>query len=239
MSREARLPAHPRMDSRIKTKIQSIDLLRRLYDLLAEWLGAVRDHRQWVNSIRAKQLEDTVEVLAQALFYLGMLALIWVGYTLWYGADKALIGTTVDVPQDILEARSALGYVLVGAFAVPAVVFGVGFVMVWLYRLGRDVATHSLPRFAHCLYLPLVLLATAAALSVGQPALSGLAARVWLQGETILASAGKHQVAYPPSHVAPDSKTLPSLPASLEALRRAQPLGVVHEPPEPLSLERP
>lgn len=174
-----------------------MNFVQKCLAALAALQGAVRDHRQWINSPRARALEEGFELLAQVLTYLGLLLWIWVIYLVWFDASKLLAGAVAEAPGDALDARSMLFIVLAGAFVVPAVLFAAVFVVVWAYRLGEALANRWLPRFARCLYFPVVVLVTAQLAGDVQPVLSAHVARAWLQGEKVLASTTRHRVAYP------------------------------------------
>ena len=200
--------------------------IQKIFATLGELQGAMRDHRQWIQSPRAQALEESTEVLVRVLTAAAALAWLWVAYIVWSGAEKALQGRVIEVPADALEARSALFYAFMGAFAIPAAVFAAGFVVVWTYRIGRAVSYRYLPRFVHGLYFPVVLIAAAVVAAEIQPAISATAAQVWLQGETVLASATRHRVGYsaaPERAPEPVKITLEDLIRAKQKLKEAQP----------------
>jgi hypothetical protein len=161
----------------------------------AEILGAIEDHRNWIDSDRARTLGKATEVAGRLLAYGAYLALAYWGYTSWLGIRGALAMGTGLPAAGIGDSRLALFYILAAGLLAPLLLIGIYIGGGWIYNTMVAKAHRALPRFAGPMIHPSLLLVAAAILGFCQTTvLSQIATGCRFAKATVVAASG-HKVA--------------------------------------------
>jgi hypothetical protein len=222
----------------------AVRVVRWSHQQLKELLLAVQEHHRWINSPRARVLEEWT-VRASVLFhYAAYLLFALLAYQLWVGFTYQLplnSPTGLLIAQDSLDLRSSLFYVFAGAFLIPAGLFVLWFVVKWAYKLLEAAAYRRLPRFMRLPFYPLVLCGVAlAGLGYHKPAAT-LMARVYVEARVVVmiakqSGAGQRELVQAGS-LQPATTVNTQSEKLVEELRKHYEDRSSQPPPEPLELE--
>lgn len=180
--------------------------LRQWFDGAAEWLvrfiaeirGAAADHRQWIQSSRARSLEMAFEGGGWVLTLLAYLSLAYLAYSGWLNIDSGLAGRAYVV-NGIRESQTALFAIFATSLLLPIALIGTWIAVGMIYNVTAALGRRLLARVAWPLIRPAILLALAAVLSLYQPFVEATLARGYLHVQAALdAATGREpQVAMP------------------------------------------
>lgn len=208
---------------------------------LTGFLCAIREHHRWIDSPRARALEEWSGRISVLLLYGAYLSFAYFAYRLWADIPLTVAQTSPITPedaQDMLDRRSSLFYVFAGAFLVPAGLFVTWFTVKWAYRLLEATAYHWLPRFSRGLFYPLVLCGVAFLMHSLQMPITTLLATAYVEARATVQTARQPGLRVVEAG-APAVQQAPELANTqtdelIEALRKRYHDGAIQPPPEPV-----
>jgi hypothetical protein len=160
---------------------------------VSELLGAVEDHKKWINSDRARALGTTFEVSGRLFAYAAYVALAYLTYKSFLGIRSGLSTGVYTIPEYVGGSRVALFNILatglVGPIAIIAIAFGIG----WIYNLTIAATNRALPRFAQPLVHPSILLAVATAYAAFHSGVSETVAKGYLYARANIEAASPQE----------------------------------------------
>ena len=169
-----------------------VRVFRWLRQQASELLAAIREHQHWIESPRARALEEWSGGIAMVLLYSAYAALGYFGYRLWIDVMPLVAHISRAVPEvtaDVLDVRSSLFHVFAAAFLIPAGLFITWFLVRWAYRLLEAAANRRLPRFTRVLVYPVVLCGVAFVAHGYRTPIATLLAHAYVQGRITVAIA--------------------------------------------------
>jgi hypothetical protein len=170
--------------------------LRQWFDGAAGWLawfiaeiiGAAADHRQWIQSSRARNLEMAFESGGWVLTLLAYLSLAWLAYSGWLNIDNGLAGRAYAV-NGIRESQTALFAIFAASLLLPVALIGTWIAVGMVYNVIVALGRRLLARVAWPLIHPAILLALAAGLTLYRPFVEASLARGYLHVQAALEAA--------------------------------------------------
>ena len=171
-------------------------VVRWLKYLATELLGAVQDHRKWINSDRARALETIFVISGRLLIYSAYIALAYLAVNSFVGIHNGLAGGIYAIPEHVDGLRVALFYILAAGLVGPVVIIAVGIGIGWAHNLTTAAANRALPRFAQPLIYPSILFVVVAGFATYHSAVTATLASGYLYTKsTIEAASPKGAVA--------------------------------------------
>ncbi len=164
-------------------------VVRWLKYLATELLGAVQDHRKWINSDRARALETTFVLSGRLLVYSAYIALAYLTVNSFVGIQNGLARGIYAIPEHVDGLRVALFYILAAGLVGPIVVIAVGIGIGWAHNLTTAAANRALPRFAQPLIYPSILLAVVAGFATYHSTVTAMLASGYLYAKSTIEAA--------------------------------------------------
>ncbi len=161
--------------------------------LVAELIGAIEDHRKWIDSARARTLGRAFEVTGRLLTYGAYLALAYLAITSFLDIRSGIASGVYAIPEEIGGSRIALFHILAAGLVGPIAIIGIGIGVGWVYNLTVASANQLLPRFMRPLIHPSIMLVVVAAFSVYQSVVSSKVASGYLYAQANIAAASPQQ----------------------------------------------
>ena len=218
-----------------------VHVIRWLQQQASNVLAAIQEHHRWIDSPRARALEEWSERISVLLLCGAYLAFGYLGYRLWVDVTPLAARISQVAPEvtaDVLDVRSSLFHVFAGAFLIPAGLFVTWFVVKWTYRLLAVAANRRLPRFTRVLVYPVVLCCVALVMHGYRTPITTLLAHAYVQGRATVATARQPTLrvveAEPPSSQQPTTLVNTRTTELIEELRKRNRNSNNQQPPEPL-----
>lgn len=170
------------------------DLFRWLNALVIDVLGAIEDHRKWVNSERARALGTAFEITGRLFTYAAYAALAYLAYNSFASIRNGLTAGVYAIPVLSDGPRVALFNILAGGLVGPFVIIAIGFGIGWSYNLTTAAARRLFPRFVQPWAHPLILFAVVAAFAVFHATVTTTAAWSYLYVRANIEAASPNEV---------------------------------------------
>lgn len=168
-------------------------VIKRLNHLSGELLGAIDDHRKWINSDRARTLGTAFEVSGRLFSYAVYIALAYLAFNSFVDIRNGLAAGVYTIPAQNDGSRVALFNLLAAGLVGPMAIIAIGFGLGWMYNLTTAAANRALPRFVQPLVHPSIMFAVAAALAAYHSAVTATAARGYLYAKANIEAASPQE----------------------------------------------
>jgi hypothetical protein len=178
------------------------EIIGWLKNTVIEFLGAIKDHRSWINSDRARALANTFEISGRLLSYAAYIAFAWLAFNSFIGIRDGLSKGVYVVAEQIGGSRVALLNILAAGLIGPMAMIAIGFGIGWIYNLAVAAANRTLPRFAQPLIHPLLMFAVVAAFAAAHSSITATVASGYLHAKANI------EAASPPSTVSIKAKVI-------------------------------
>jgi len=165
------------------------DAIRWLRQLAADLIGAVEDHRKWIDSGRARTLGTVFEVTARLLTYGAYFALAYLAVTSYLDIRSGIAAGIYAIRGEVGGSRVALFNILATGLVGPIVIIAIGIGAGWVYNLTVATANRLLPRFARPLIHPSIMVVVVATFGVHQAVVSSIVATGFLYVQANIAAA--------------------------------------------------
>jgi len=168
-------------------------IIRWLSHLVTEIRGAVADHRNWIDSDRARVLGTTFDVSGRFLAYAAYIALAYLAFNSVLDIRYGLAAGIYSIPEQVDGTRVALFYVLAGGLAGPIAIIVLGIGIGWLYNLTTATANWALPRFVQPCVHPSILFIVVAAFAVYHSPVTATVAKGYLYAKVTIEAASPQE----------------------------------------------
>ena len=148
----------------------------RLKQLGIELLGAIEDHRKWINSDRARALETAFAVAGRLLAYAAYIALAYLAFDSFVAIRSGLTAGIYAIPEHTDGSRVALFTILATGLVGPIAIILIGVGIGWIYNLTTAAANRLFPRFVQPLVHPSILFSLVAAFAAFHAAVTATVA---------------------------------------------------------------
>ncbi len=169
--------------------------LRWLRHLAIELLGAIEDHRKWINSDRARVLGTTFEISGRLLTYAACVALAYLAFNSFADIRSGLLTGLYAIPEHSDGSRVALFNILATGLGGPLAIIAVGIGIGWIYNVTTAMANHALPRIVRPLVRPSILFAVVVAFAAFHAGVTATVARGWLYTKANIEAASPQEAA--------------------------------------------
>lgn len=183
------------------------EVIRWLDNLAVELLGAIEDHRKWINSDRARALGTTFEISGRLLTYAAYVALAWLAFRSFVGIRSGLAKGIYVVPEHIDGSRIALFNILATGLVGPIAIVAIGIGIGWAYNLTTAAANRALPRFVRPWVHPSIMFAVVAVFAAYHSTITATVASGYLHAKANI------EAASPPETVSVKVIDIPGLDA--------------------------
>ncbi len=163
--------------------------------LVSELTEAIGDHRNWINSDRARALETTFDVSGRLLAYAAYAALAYLAFNSFVSIRSGLTGGIYVIPEQNDGSRVALFYILASGLAGPIILIAIGIGIGWMYNLTTAAANRLFPRFVRPLIHPSIMFAVAAIFAAYHSAVTATVARGYLVAKATIIAASPQETA--------------------------------------------
>lgn len=163
--------------------------------LASELMGAIGDHRNWINSERARVLGTTFDVSGRLLAYAAYAALAYLAFNSFVSIRNGLAGGIYVIPEQNDGSRVALFYILASGLAGPIILIAIGIGIGWIYNLTTAAANRLFPRFVRPLIHPSIMFAVAAIFAAYHSAVTATVARGYLVAKANIIAASPQETA--------------------------------------------
>ena len=185
-------PTEDPLDRRVTT-ITFSGGVRHIKYLIAELSGAVHDHRQWINSSRARTLETTFDISGRVLVFIAYIALSYLAVNSFVGIRDGLARGIYAIPEHVDGMRVALFYILVAGLIGPILILAIGIGIGWMHNLTTAAANRALPRFVRPLIYPSILFVVAAGFSTYHSDITATLARGYVHAKSTIEAASPQE----------------------------------------------
>lgn len=168
---------------------------RLLRQLATELFGAIEDHRKWINSGRARNLETTFEVSGRFLGYAAYIALAYLAFNCVVDIRSGLSTGQYAIPEHVDGSRVALFNILATGLVGPIAIMVIGIGIGWMYNLTTAAANRVLPRFVRPLVHPSIMFAVVVAFAAFHAAVTATVARGYLYAKANIEAASPQEAA--------------------------------------------
>jgi len=169
------------------------DVIRRLSQAASGLLGAIEDHRKWINSDRARVLETIFGVAGRFLTYAAYVSLTWLAFRGFVGIRKGLAAGAYVIPEHLDGSRVALFNILAAGLAGPMVIIAIGFGIGWVYNVTTATANRALPRFTQPLIHPSIMFVIVAGFAASHSAVTATVAKGYLHAKANIEAASPQE----------------------------------------------
>jgi len=157
--------------------------------LAIELFGAIKDHRNWIRSDRARVLATTFDVSGRLLTYAAYIAIAWLAFKSFVGIRSGLSQGIYAVPEHFDGSRVALFNILAAGLLGPMAIITIGIGIGWMYNLTTAVAHRTLPRFAYPWIHPSIMFVVVAAFAAFHSTVTVTVARGYLYAKANIEAA--------------------------------------------------